>query len=102
MLKKFLPFLANRPIGNFLPFLTRRIGWVLHKLTIRKTMNMAILCWQYFLKNKKLLAWPMVVKIDISPQCNLHCTICVHAYPDGNPILEKQSFPSRLIMSFEQ
>src|SRR5205823_6117091 len=31
---------------------------------------------------------PVLLKVDISPLCNLHCTICVHARPIGDRTAE--------------
>lgn len=42
------------------------------------------------------------MKIDITPLCNLRCTVCLHAEPRGNPDLEKQRFHARQKMTIEQ
>ncbi len=87
---------------NALDQVKRRMGWFWESLTIRKAANITTASLHYILKNDRLLSWPMVVKIDVSPLCNLHCTICVHAYANGDPILEKQRFHPSMKMSFEQ
>jgi len=46
----------------------------------------------FALKHERVTHWPAVVKIDISPICNLRCTVCVHADPGGNDMLERQVF----------
>ena len=45
---------------------------------------------------------PSVVKIDISPLCNLRCTVCVHAIPNGDEALERQFFHADQKMSVAQ
>lgn len=80
----------------------RRQGWFLEQLTIRKALNMAVSGAQYFFKHEHAYAIPPVVKIDISPMCNLSCTVCVHADPNGDPALEKQHFDPKHRMSVEQ
>jgi MoaA/NifB/PqqE/SkfB family radical SAM enzyme len=86
--------LANR-IG-------RRTDWFLYQLTLRRIINTLTAAAQYFLKHERAAALPVFVIIDISPLCNLHCTVCLHAYPNGNPDLEKQEFHGRQLMSVEQ
>lgn len=59
----------------------RRWGWLLPGLTPRKLTNLMLAGTQFALKHESMRAWPVIVKIDISPLCNLHCTVCVHARP---------------------
>lgn len=80
----------------------RREGWFLENLTLRKAMNMAVTAGQFAIKSERMRSMPVAVKIDISPMCNLSCTVCVHADPNGNPALEKQDFDPRHRMSVEQ
>ena len=47
-------------------------------------------------------AWSTVLKIDVSPACNLRCTTCVHARQSGGSCLEKQYFHPDQKMSVEQ
>ena len=47
---------------------------------------------QYAAGMEKMVAWPVALKIDITPLCNLHCTVCVHAHPNGNARLAQQAF----------
>jgi len=80
----------------------RRQAWLLENLTIRKAVNTAVAAGQFLLKSRRMAAWPVFVKIDITPLCNLSCTVCVHADPNGNPALEKQEFKARQRMPLEQ
>ncbi|MEK6642450.1 MAG: SPASM domain-containing protein [Planctomycetota bacterium] len=80
----------------------RRQGWFLERMTFRRGINLAVGATQYALKAEKMLAFPSAVKIDISPMCNLSCTVCVHADPNGDPALEKQEFHPQHRMSVEQ
>jgi len=72
--------------------------------TPRKLTNLALAGAQYALKRQALSTWPVIVKVDISPLCNLHCTICVHARPSegSNPLLKSQAFDAGQIMSCVQ
>lgn len=70
----------------------RRTSWVFSGLGPRKLYNMAIGAFGFATKQERMHSWPIVVKIDISPVCNLRCTICVHADARGNPALEQQDF----------
>lgn len=80
----------------------RREGWFLENLTIRKAANMAMTAGQFAVKSERMRTLPVVVKIDISPSCNLSCTVCVHADPNGNSALEKQDFDPKHRMSVDQ
>jgi len=80
----------------------RRLGWFLSGITIRKASNFLITLFQYALRNERMLSIPTFVKIDVSPLCNLHCTICVHAHADGYPGLEKQHYDHTMKMSLER
>ncbi len=80
----------------------RRQGWLLEKITFRKAINMAATGAQFALKSERMFALPVAVKIDISPMCNLSCTVCVHADPNANPGLEKQVFDPKHRMTIEQ
>jgi len=77
----------------------RRKGWFLDNMTARKLGNLCLAGAEYLTRRDTMRAWPLVVKIDISPLCNLHCTVCVHAEPNGETYLEKQSFKARQRMS---
>jgi len=77
----------------------RRRGWFLENMTARKFGNLCLAGAEYVTKRDKMRAWPLVVKIDISPLCNLKCTVCVHADPGEEEYLQKQSFDSSQRMS---
>jgi len=79
-----------------------RKGWYAHKLTFKKFVNTLLAGGEMFLRRKKLLCLPMAVKIDITPRCNLKCTVCVHAHANGNPILARQRFSKRQDMPLEK
>jgi MoaA/NifB/PqqE/SkfB family radical SAM enzyme len=70
----------------------RRRDWIFGRIGPRQTLNLASAAKDFALKRDTVKALPAVVKIDISPLCNLRCTACVHSDPNGNPTLEKQVF----------
>jgi MoaA/NifB/PqqE/SkfB family radical SAM enzyme len=80
----------------------RRLDWFTNNLTARKLMNMRAAAEAFVLKRERLTSLPVFVRIDIAPLCNLSCTICVHADPNGNPALEKQEFHRGQWMTVEQ
>ncbi len=80
----------------------RRQSWFLNKLTLRKFVNIFKTSFHFILRSSKLSSFPVIVKIDISPLCNLKCLICVHADPTSNRELIKQSFHHDHKMSLEQ
>lgn len=80
----------------------RRIHWWSNNWSIKKLSNVLIASISFLLKRTKTMSLPIAVKIDISPLCNLRCTVCVHCHPDGNKILEKQRFNYKQQMSVKQ
>lgn len=76
--------------------LERRLGWFMDGLSPGKALNFGACTADYLLRREVLRGWPAVLKIDVSPACNLRCPTCVHGDPRGNPSLADQHFdPSR-------
>ncbi len=81
---------------------TRRRAWLFGRMDLRKAWNLVAAAKDFALKRDRMKAVPAIVKIDISPLCNLRCTACVHAESNGNPTLEKQVFEPKHKMTIEQ
>lgn len=65
-----------------------------------RALNIVLALVSYVLRLQRPLAWPIAVKVDITPLCNLKCTICVHARPSKEePELNRQSFNKSQLMS---
>ncbi len=101
MLSRCLNWISSDSVTNLLDSL-RRQTWFLDQISIRKLGNLFGSASCYVRKVDRIDAWPVAIKIDISPLCNLRCTICVHAEPNGNPLLEKQEFHAPHKMSVER
>jgi MoaA/NifB/PqqE/SkfB family radical SAM enzyme len=82
--------------------LKRRASWLTDQLTVMKTGNALVAGVEYGLKRESMLAWPLVLKVDISPMCNLKCTVCVHATANDNDALQRQEFSAKQRMSVEE
>ena len=80
----------------------RRRHWLFARLRLGQLWNYAIGGLFFAAKRERVASLPGVVKIDISPICNLSCTVCVHADPNGNDLLERQRFAPGHKMSVEQ
>lgn len=82
----------------------RRQRWVLDGLTPGKAANLMLAASQYALRQPVMRAWPVVAKVDISPLCNLRCTVCVHAVPSAgsSPQLAEQRFSAAQKMPVER
>ena len=80
----------------------RRKRWLYERLTVRKGINLALTGAAFVLKRERVYALPPILKIDISPLCNLRCTVCVHAEPNGDPALARQRFDPTHKMTVEQ
>ncbi|MDJ0719286.1 MAG: SPASM domain-containing protein [Prochloraceae cyanobacterium] len=82
--------------------LNRKWGRFFDKTSPQKLMNVGIGGIHFATKSEKVWAMPSGLKIDISPLCNLHCTACLHAHPNGNETLEKQVFKAEHKMTLSQ
>ncbi len=82
----------------------RRKQWFGENLTSRKILNLVVAGTQFALKQEVMRAWPTVVKVDLSPLCNLHCTVCIHARPNesSGSALKAQNFDGSQKMRLDQ
>ncbi len=80
----------------------RRQGWIFDGMTPTKARNLALALGSWAGKTSEARGLPSILKIDISPVCNLSCTVCVHADPAGRPDLARQEFKPSHRMSVEQ
>src|SRR5215217_115514 len=72
----------------------RRRGWFAENASAREVANLGLAGVHFACKAEYMRAWPVLVKVDISPLCNLRCTYCVHATPgdSSDPLLQQQVF----------
>lgn len=82
----------------------RRVDWFTRDLSPAQMLNGATAVASFALRLERLRSWPILVKIDISPACNLRCTYCVHASlsADLSSVLSEQSFTNRQRMSVSE
>jgi MoaA/NifB/PqqE/SkfB family radical SAM enzyme len=82
----------------------RRREWFMSGASPRQLANLALAGAQYACKAERMYAWPVMVKLDISPLCNLKCTYCVHALPGegSHPALAEQQFRRQQLMPVSQ
>src|SRR5204862_5450133 len=82
----------------------RRRGWFTENAAPRQVANLLLAAAQFSLKHEVMRAWPVLVKVDISPLCNLRCTYCVHARPpeDKTHPLNEQHFKSDYKMPLDR
>jgi len=73
----------------------RKISWFWHGLTPQKAVNLAVSGAQFYLNSEKAYNMPVIVKIDISPACNLRCPSCVHGLAGDDPKLQTQDLSNR-------
>lgn len=81
----------------------RRFRWIQHAPPLGALANAARNGLAFGLGKETAGTLPSMIKIDISPQCQLACPHCLHADPAGRnrPLLEAQRFPKTSKMSFE-
>lgn len=83
----------NKVVSNLLN-VRRRQAWLLDNASARTMANASLALAHYGAKSAVLRSWPVFLKVDLSPACNLACTVCVHAPAEGNDELERQRFDS--------
>ena len=79
----------------------RRKRWLFARLSPGKAVNLARASKDFALKRETTKALPAVVKIDISPVCNLKCTMCIHSDGNGSDLIDRQKFSRKDRMSVE-
>jgi MoaA/NifB/PqqE/SkfB family radical SAM enzyme len=89
-------------IGVALNNFRRRREWFLDGASMRQMSNLALASAHFALRREVVRSWPVLVKVDISPLCNLRCTYCVHANPGDDDALAQQVFRRHQLMSVEQ
>lgn len=80
----------------------RRKAWLLDGLSFGRLLAGARAAAGFAMRRERAPVLPLVLKIDVSPLCNLRCTICVHADPEGDHLLEEQHFTKDMRMSPER
>ena len=72
----------------------RKGPWFFGHLTPRKFGHLALNTLSFLTKRETLVSWPSILKIDVSPLCHLHCTVCIHAKPEtqDQKLLYEQDF----------
>lgn len=98
---------SNKPLGTFLWHWLHGIVYkrhsFFHNFTAAKAWNLAKTLASFAMRKESVNYYPPVVKIDLSPLCNLHCPVCVHAAPKENSVLlSQQHFDASQMMSVEQ
>src|SRR5919204_1879136 len=104
-MRRFTQNWQTGPLRLMFNNLRRRREWlVTENATPRQLANLLLAGIQFSLKHERLRAWPVMVKIDISPLCNLRCTYCVHARPGegSDDALSRQSFRSSQKMPLDR
>jgi MoaA/NifB/PqqE/SkfB family radical SAM enzyme len=98
-MRRFTQNWESGPLVNMASNIRRRQGWFLENASPRQLANLAVCGTQFALKHEKMRALPVLLKVDISPACNLACTFCVHAdaSPPGNDLLQNQDFRARMM-----
>jgi MoaA/NifB/PqqE/SkfB family radical SAM enzyme len=92
------------PVRDMVSNAWRRYDWFLSDATSGQVLNLARAVPAFATGRSRMRAAPVMLKIDISPVCNLKCTYCVHARGDDfdDDVLRDQFFSSRQRMTVEQ
>jgi MoaA/NifB/PqqE/SkfB family radical SAM enzyme len=80
----------------------RRREWFVDGISARQASNLLLAGTHFALRREVVRSWPVLVKVDISPLCNLRCTYCVHASPGQDDALLSQVFRGHQMMSVER
>ncbi len=100
------PFRTNKPklfISSF-PLFKGLLGTIHYKthvylsnLSFGKIFNVIKLLISYFLNKTEIDGYPAVIKIDLTPRCQLQCDVCIHA----ESFSPKQHFKSDMNMPID-
>jgi len=86
--------------------LRRRLGWFLDdNLQPGKVLNITKALAAYGARSERMIAAPPILKLDISPLCNLKCVACLHAhdaFAGSDPEMARQDFKKSQRMSVDQ
>jgi MoaA/NifB/PqqE/SkfB family radical SAM enzyme len=82
----------------------RRRGWFLEGASRTQLTNLARASLSFATRREITGAMPVLVKLDLSPVCNLRCTYCVHAdeTASNSPALAEQKFSSKQRLSLDE
>ncbi len=82
----------------------RRYEWFLSGATPGQLRNLTTAAACFAAGSSRTAAAPVMLKIDLSPVCNLSCTFCVHADPSSMPagMLDDQRFSSSQRLSLDR
>ena len=93
------------PIRNMASNVWRRWDWFLRDAAPGQVVNLIRAGASFAAGNERLRAAPVLLKVDISPVCNLRCTYCVHARSEDmgdDAVLGAQAFSGAQRMSVDQ
>jgi MoaA/NifB/PqqE/SkfB family radical SAM enzyme len=79
----------------------RRRQWFIENASPSQVANAVLAFGEFSLKKEVMHAWPIMLKIDISPLCNLRCTFCVHARPSPPSANSSENAESLTLQSFK-
>lgn len=103
-MKHHNPLPPSSGTSRSIPNIWRHASWLTENLTARKTANLLLATTEFALRREVMRAWPVLAKVDISPLCNLRCTMCVHARPSDTSSkgLHAQRFRAGQVMSIDR
>src|SRR5215212_5024969 len=89
-MRRFTQNWQSGHLVNMASNIQRRRSWFIDNASPRQLANLSVAAAQFALKQETMRAWPVLLKVDISPACNLGCTFCIHtaAKPSGNDLLD--------------
>jgi MoaA/NifB/PqqE/SkfB family radical SAM enzyme len=68
----------------------RRWRWFVTGTTREQLVNLVVSAAKFALHRPTSARVPVMIKLDISPMCNLHCTFCVHSDADDDALSEQR------------
>ena len=98
-MRRFTQNWQSGHLVNMASNIRRRRSWFLDGASPRQLANLSVAAAQFALKQETMRALPVLLKVDISPACNLGCTFCIHtaAKPPGNDLLDGLAVRARMM-----
>lgn len=94
----WLPFVSLETKYQLRHLFLRRMLWITHNIRPRKFLNLFLIGLSISLRKYKHYSFPFALKIDTTPNCQLHCPVCIHGWDETQ--VNKLDFSNKN-MSFE-
>src|SRR3989338_1701457 len=76
----------------------KKMVFIYNIFTVQKLWNLTKAFLRYYCRMENLKSYPLLIKVDVTPMCQLRCPVCIHGADTGER--KKQDFKNK-DMSFD-